>query len=317
VWQKRQTDLLEEEIEAVLSPLFNYAELYSIVREALTKPGRCLAEREELSRPWFLLPMVVCEAICGEFKKALPLAASRQIFSAAADVFDDIEDADSTISVAAKYGPAIATNTATTLLFLAERALSRLSLRNIKEELIIRITDAVNSFYITACTGQHLDLSPGSETATSEEFYLKLTDMKSASQVECSCYAGALLAGANPNLIAKLATFGHNLGMADQIANDLQGITRGVDIEKRKLTLPIIYAINQTEGQTFDDLNLFFIHKSDSKLSPAQVKKILFDTGAIHFTMVRMEYFKQLALENLNEATTSGASTGKLKIFLE
>jgi geranylgeranyl diphosphate synthase, type I len=317
MWQKRQAELLEEEIEAVLSPLFNYAELYSIVREVLTKPGRGLAEREELTKPWSLFPMVVCEAICGEFEKALPLAASRQIFSAAADVFDDIEDADSTISVAAKYGPAIATNTATTLLFLAEKALSRLALRNVKEELIIRITDAVNSFYITACTGQHLDLSPGPETVSSEEFYLKMTDMKSASQVECACYAGALLAGANPSLIAKLATFGHNLGMADQIANDLHGITRGVDIEKRKLTLPVIYAMNQTEGQNLDDLDRFFIRKSDSKLSPARIKEMLFITGAIHYTMVRMEYFKQLALENLNEATMSGASTGKLKIYLE
>jgi hypothetical protein len=42
----------------------------------------------------------------------------------------------------------------------------------------------------------------------------------------------------------------------------------------------------------------------------------LFDTGAIHYTTVKMEYYKQLALENLDEATTMGASTNRLRLFL-
>jgi geranylgeranyl pyrophosphate synthase len=317
MWRKRQAELLEEEIEAVLSPLFNFAELNHIVREPLLKSGRGLAGQKGLNKPWTLLPLMVCEAVCGEYEQALPVAASRQFFSAAADVFDDIEDADSTESLAAKYGPSIATNTATTLLFLAEKALSRLSLRNVKEGLIVRIIDTINSFYTTACAGQHLDLSPGPETIFSEEFYLKLTAMKSASQIECACYAGALLAGANQVLIAEFATFGHNLGMADQIVDDIQGITQGSDIEKRKLTLPVIFTFNQTEGEAREQMDLFFSSKSSSSLDTAQIRELLFNTGAIHYTMVKMEYFKQLALESLDQATALGANTNKLRIFLE
>jgi geranylgeranyl pyrophosphate synthase len=316
MWRKRQAELLKEEIEAVLSPLFNFAELYHIVREPLTKPGRGMAGQSDLSRPWPFLPLMVCEAVCGQCEPALPLAASRQFFSAAADVFDDIEDADSTESLAAKYGPAIATNTATTLLFLAEKSLSRLSLRNVAEGLIVRILDITNSFYTTACAGQHLDLSPGPEKAFSEKFYFKLIDMKSASQIECACYLGALVAGASQSLIAKFAAFGHNLGMADQIADDIQGITQGYDIEKQKLTLPVIFAVNQTEGETREQIAHFFSRQSDSKLDTAQIKELLFETGAIHFATVKMEYYKQLALENLDEATTTGANTSKLRLFL-
>jgi len=314
--QKRREELLKEEIEVVLSPLFNYAELYHIVREPLTKPGRGIAGLGEAAQPWPLLPLMVCEAVCGQYEQALPLAASRQFFSAAADVFDDIEDADSTESLASKYGPAIATNTATTLLFLAEKALCRLSLRNVSEGLIVRILDIMNSFYTTACAGQHLDLYPGPAKAFSEDFYLKLIDMKSASQIECACYSAALLAGANQKLIAKFASFGHNLGMADQIADDIQGITQGYDIKNRKLTLPIIFAINQTRGEDHEQLDLYFTRKSDPKLDIARIKELLFDTGAIHYTTVKMEYYKQLALENLDEATTMGASTNRLRLFL-
>jgi geranylgeranyl pyrophosphate synthase len=316
MWNNRQTELLKEEIEAVLSPLINSAELYNIVRKPLTQPGRGIAEQGDINKPWLLLPLMVCEAVCGQYETALPLAASRQFFSAAADVFDDIEDADSTESLASKYGPAIATNTATTLLFLAEKALCRLSLRNVEEEMIVRIFDTVNSFYTTACAGQHLDLSPEPETACSEEFYLKLTDMKSASQIECACYSAALLARANQRLIAKFASFGHNLGMADQIADDIQGVTQGYDIKNRKLTLPIIFAINQTRGEDHEQLDLYFTRKSDPKLDIASIKELLFDTGAVHYTTVKMEYYKQLALENLDEATTMGANTSRLRLFL-
>jgi hypothetical protein len=45
---------------------------------------------------------------------------------AAGDVFDDIEDAESTDSLLAKYGPGVAVNAATALIVLAEKAICRL-----------------------------------------------------------------------------------------------------------------------------------------------------------------------------------------------
>ena len=52
-----------------------------------------------------------------------------------------------------------------------------------------------------------------------------------------------LLATENQQLINKFAELGSNLGISSQIANDIQGITRGNDITKRKITLPVIYAL--------------------------------------------------------------------------
>src|SRR4030042_12134 len=104
MWQERQARLLREEIEALLVPLSNVADLYTLVKEPLSKARRGLAADIAHDRPWPLLPLMVCEAICGRYEQAVPAAAALQLLKAAAEVFDDIEDADSSESLLARYG---------------------------------------------------------------------------------------------------------------------------------------------------------------------------------------------------------------------
>jgi octaprenyl-diphosphate synthase len=177
--------------------------------------------------------------------------------------------------------------------------------------------DAVNSFYTTTCAGQHLDLSLTSDIAVSEDIYLRVACMKSASTVECACHIGALLAAANQELVDKFALFGHNLGMASQIANDIRGITHGNDIVKHKITLPVIYALAQTGGEAHNQLEFAFYKPYESVPDPTQIKDLLFCSGAIHYTTIKMEYYKQRALDILIEVEKAGTSAERLKLFLE
>ena len=315
--QKRQVELLRDEIEIELACLSEVADLYNVVKEPLSRARRGLAFASVESRPWPLLPLMVCEAICMRYEHALPAAAAMQLFMAAGDVFDDIEDADSSDSLSARYSPAVATNTATTLLILAEKALTRLRQTGVGDSVIVRIMDSVNSFYTTACAGQHLDLSLAPDMAISEEAYLRVTSMKSASQVECACHIGALLADANQDVVDILAKFGHNLGMAAQIANDIQGITQGSDIVKRKITLPVVYALTQADDEAADQLELAFRRPSESVLDTAQIRDLLFCIGAIHYATVKMQLYKQRALDILSDAERGGVRVERLKLFLE
>ncbi len=318
MWQERQAELLRREIEAVLAPLSDAAGLYDLVKEPLNKARQRLADKSGHSHPWPLLPLIVCEAICGHYKHALPAAAAIQLFKAAGDVFDDIEDADSSESLSARYGSAVATNVATALLILAERAITQLKVRGVEDYIIVRVMDLINSFSTTACAGQHLDLSLAPETAVSEDIYLRVAGMKSASTVECACHIGALLAIANQELIDAFALFGHNLGMASQIANDILGITRGSDILKPKITLPVIYTLTQTNGKTRNHLESTFVKQSGPvPISTQQIKDLLFRAGAIHYAVIKMEFYKQRALDILSEAERAGVSVERLKLFLE
>lgn len=317
MWQERQAKKLREEIAALLAPLSDTSRLYNLVKESLTKDGRGLATEGTYSQPWLLLPLMVCGSISGHYERALPAAAVLQLLVSAGDVFDDIEDADSSESLSARYGSAIATNVATTLLILAERGITRLKARDIEDCIIVQVMDTVNSFYTTACVGQHFDLSLSSEMSISEETYLRIVSMKSASQIECACQIGAVLASANRELINTFTKFGYNLGMAAQITNDILGITSGSDILKHKITLPVIYALAQTDGETRNQLKLVFGKQLESAVDAMQIRELMFHTGAINYATIKMEFCKQRALDNLFEAEQAGASIEQLKLFLE
>ena len=317
MWQERQAETLRDEIGAVLVYLSDVVGLYTLVKEPLTKARRGLAVDTAHSPPWPLLPLIVCEAVSRHYEQALPAAAALQLLMAAGDVFDDIEDADSSESLLARYGSAVATNVATTLLILAQRAIVRLKGRGVENRVIVCVMDAVSSFYTTACTGQHLDLSLASDKPVPEDIYLRAISLKSASQVECSCHVAALLANASQELIDTFTLFGHNLGMAAQITNDIQGITKGNDILKRTITLPIIYALTQTDGKSRNQFESVFGKQSESNPDPVRIRDLLFRCGAIHYATIKMEFYKQRALDILSEAEEAGASVERLKIFLK
>jgi len=316
-WEERQSEFVRREIEVLLASLSDSVGFNDLVKEALTKNSSSLSARTIYVRQWALLPLMVCESVGGHYEQALPASAAIQLLMAAGEVFDDIEDADSSESLSGKYGSAVATNIATTLLILAERAITLLKGRGVADCNVVRVMDAVNSLYAIACAGQHLDLTITPEMAVSEDTYLRIACMKSASTPECACHIGALLATENQELIDKFTIFGRNLGMASQIANDIQGIIRGSDIVKRKITLPMIYALTQTEGEARNQLKLTFVEPSELVPDPRRITDLLFHYGAIHYATIKMELYKQHALDILSEVKSVGASVERLKLFLE
>lgn len=316
MWQKRQAHLLAGELNSVLSSLSGSADLYDLVKSTLVVNRRGLNPGSAKDRPWPLLPLIVCQAICGRYGPAIPIAACLQLLMAAGDTFDDVEDADSPESLSARYGNAKAVNAATTLLILAEREVTKLKEKGVDNDNIIRIMEVINTYYTTACIGQHLDLSLTTDYLASEEAYLKVISMKSASQIECACHVGALLATDNEHLISQFCTFGHNLGMASQIINDVMGVTGGADVTKPKITLPVIYALTHTEGKIRKQLERTFSTNEELTLKPASTKDLLYNTGAVHYATIKAELYKQDALDALNSAEEMGANVERLQIFL-
>jgi geranylgeranyl pyrophosphate synthase len=314
--QKELAGLLKDEIENIVSSLDGTASLSSLVREVLSNKRRGLNTEIDRGCLWPLLPLMVSEAICGSGEKSLPAAAGFQFLLAAGDVFDDIQDADSSDSIFAKYGLAMAISVASTLLILGEHSFTRLRSTGANADTIFRTVDTLNSFYTTVCVGQHMDLTEALQQSISEDIYMQIIAMKSAAQIECACLIGALLAGANQNLIDAFASFGRNLGMASQIGNDIQGIVNGKDIVKRKITLPIIYALNLPDKTIHNVLSPIFQKPSIPIRDTEPIKKLLFQSGAVHYATLKMFIYKQKAAEILNNAHTIGINFEKLKMLL-
>jgi len=315
------SNLLKKEIVELLQLLSGDTQFEEMVRYPLLSPDRPLSLHLSQSR-WTMLPIIVCHSICGKYDPAIPVAASVGFFQTAGDVFDDIEDSDSTKSVASRYGQAEATNAATTLLMLGQMALAKLPEKGVSSDTTVAVTSEISKYSITACIGQHQDIRHNTDPLISEESYLKTISMKSAAQVECASRVGAMVATDDQEFIDTFTVFGHNLGMAAQIVNDIQGITKANltrnDIHTRAVTLPTIYALATAEGQ--DKQLLDSIYSGTDSATPEaveKVKQVLYNSGAIHYSVVLMETYRQKALTALKKAREIGANVDILVNLLE
>lgn len=315
MWQDKQYASLREEVEALLEPLAE-SSLHRLIEESLALGSQATTAETTNSQMWPLLPLIVCEGISGYYQRAIPAAAALQLLKTTAEIFDDVEDADSSMSLSSRYGNAVAVNVATALLILSERAIARLKVKGVEDYIVIRVMDTIGSYYTIASAGQQLDLSTGLEKGVSEDDYMRIIGMKSAVTMECSCFVGALLATENQRIIDKFAEFGRNLGMSSQIANDIQGITHGNDIIRRKITLPVIFALTQADVKTRNRFESVFLDTAEPVSDVAQIREMLFSTGAIQYALVRMEYYNQAAFGCLAELEKLGVNVGRLRPFV-
>src|SRR4051812_37452178 len=109
--------------------------------------------------------------------------------------------------------------------------------------LIARTTNEV-------CEGELLQIDNRNRLELGEETYYQIITRKTAILCATSCALGAKLSGADEETVERLRTYGLSLGIAFQIQDDILDIvgdagtvgkTLGIDIEKGKMTLPMIH----------------------------------------------------------------------------
>lgn len=102
------------------------------------------------------------------------------------------------------------------------------------------------------CAGELLETQTRGYLQMSEKQYREIIALKTASLVECACRLGALAVYADDERVEKLARFGHDIGMAFQIVDDVFDITStegkigkpvGNDIREGDITLPMLRAM--------------------------------------------------------------------------
>ena len=100
------------------------------------------------------------------------------------------------------------------------------------------------------CAGELLQIDNRNNWDLDEETYLRIISLKTASLCATCCALGARLAGGSAEDIRRLELYGQSLGTAFQIQDDILdvvgdtavvGKTLGIDVEKGKMTLPIIH----------------------------------------------------------------------------
>lgn len=116
------------------------------------------------------------------------------------------------------------------------------------------VVDILVSLTQMMVEGELLQLERIGKMELSEADYMELVDRKTASLFSACAQLGAIMAGANEAAEARLGEFAWNLGIAFQLVDDMLDFTShekvlgkpvGSDLREGKVTLPLIYALEQ------------------------------------------------------------------------
>jgi len=148
----------------------------------------------------------------------------------------------------------------------------------------------------------------------SEDDYYRLIAAKTASLMAAACEMGAL-AGA-PGCREALARYGHSLGMAFQIADDLLDYTgveavtgkpTGHDLRERKVTLPLVSALERATSTEDAAIRSFFTLVDPSDDDIARVVEIVEERGGLVYARERAAHYAELAYGALEEVPEGSA----------
>lgn len=226
------------------------------------------------------LVLLAGRAVTRDLSPLVPVAAATELIHMATLVHDDILDQAETRrgqpSLHHVYGTQVAVLAGD---YLFARAFQLLAGTQNAE--VVRLAASVVH---TMCVGEiHQSLDRG--RVASEAEYLERIEAKTATFLASSCRMGAVQAGAGAAVTEALTAYGHHIGLAYQMVDDLLDIVAdpeklgkavATDFAQGVITLPVIYAMEQ--GHYGDELM-----QALAEGRRAHIQDVLQESGAIHY----------------------------------
>ena len=220
------------------------------------------------------------------------------------DVVDDSDERRGFFSINALWKNKIA-------VLVGDYLLSKgllLSVKNKDYHLLEIVSESVEAM----SEGELLQIEKTRNLNLSEEIYYDIIRKKTASLIASCCAIGASSAGANAEQIEQMRLFGEKIGIAFQMKDDLLdygdsdiGKPTGIDLKEKKLTLPIIYTINNSDRSTRNFIINTIKNHNNNKSKVAEVIKYVNEHDGIAYTRKAMERHKNEALTLLNNVSES------------
>ncbi len=128
-----------------------------------------------------------------------------------------------------------------------------------------RIIEVMSEITEMMSQGEIQQLFNKGDINLSVEEYMKVIEAKTAVLIRGATRCGALLANSNEDVIERLSSYGMNVGLAFQMADDLLDYTTdsetlgketGIDLKEGKMTLPVIYTLENAKKNGSSDVGL-------------------------------------------------------------
>jgi len=237
------------------------------------------------------------------------------------DVVDESAERRGQASVNALYDNKVAVLVGD---YILSTALLHVSLT--RNELIVRYLAELGR---TLSNGEILQLTSISNREISEDTYYNVIRQKTAALFEACCAIGAVSAGVGESGVERAKKFGQTLGVIFQIRDDIFdyydsaeiGKPTGNDMAEGKLTLPAIYAVNNSRHESIRTLAYKVKDRTINKDEISVLVDYTKSHGGIEYAEKRMEELRQEALlflkNDVNELELRQALTAYLDFVIE
>lgn len=216
------------------------------------------------------------------------------------DVVDDSNERRGFFSVNALWKNKIAVLVGD---FLLSRGLL-LSVDNKDYHLLGLVSNAVREM----SEGELLQIEKARKLDIDEKVYFDIIRKKTASLIASCCACGAASVSKDEKVIEQMRAFGEAVGIAFQIKDDLFdygdgsniGKPTGIDIKEKKMTLPLIFALNN--ASYFEKRRIINIVKNNNN-NPKKVAEVIdfvIKSGGIQYAESKMNEYKNVALQLLS-----------------
>ncbi len=188
-----------------------------------------------------------------------------------------------------------------------------LSVNHSEHRLLKIVSEAVQQM----SEGELLQVEKVRRMDISEDLYFQVIRQKTASLIASCCASGAASSSADEETIEKMRLFGEYVGIAFQIKDDTfdfgtddVGKPLGIDIKEKKVTLPLIYALNAASpSEKKRMINLVKNHQDD----PQKIQEIIDFVNAkqgVKYAEEKMQAYQQKAFDILNQFESNEARNG-------
>ena len=160
--------------------------------------------------------------------------------------------------------------------------------------------------------GELLQIEKARNLDITEAIYFEIIRQKTATLIAACCAMGAKSVHASENKVEAMRNFGELIGIAFQIKDDLfdysdQAIGKptGIDIKEQKMTLPLIYAINNASSKDKSWLVNSVKNHNKDKHRVKQVIAFVKTNGGLDYAVQQMKDYQQKALGILDTYPSS------------
>ncbi len=231
------------------------------------------------------------------------------------DVVDDASQRRGALSVNALWNSKIAVLTGDYM--LATGLL--VSLEKNRYDMLEIVSEAVKSM----SEGELLQLQKAYKLNINETDYIKIIQSKTAALISACTACGTASVTNDAEVIQIMKEMGENIGIAFQIrddildyeGNNLTGKIKGNDIKERKITLPLIYALEKSPLAKRTHILHIVRKKKKTKPEIEEVIKFVRDNGGIEYSALKMNLYRDKALAILDSYPESEIKTS-LKNFV-